>query len=177
MSMLRALPSRFAESDRMQSAQAMVLEWLKSGLEPRQLAFTLALGFALGCIPLLGMTTALCALAALALGLNMPAIQAANWLAMPFQLVLLVPILRFGQWLFPGHGMALDRGTIVAQIRSAPGNALLQMGWLFGHGLVAWLVVAAPAAVMMTVLLTPLLRRISQRISTRSAELIVLAGD
>ena len=39
-------------SDRMRVAQEKFLEWLQCGLAPRQLAFTLALGFAIGCIPL-----------------------------------------------------------------------------------------------------------------------------
>ena len=160
--MLRGLPSRFAESERVQTAQVKILAWLKGGLAPRQLAFTLALGFAIGCIPLLGVTTGICALVALGLRLNMPAIQAANWLAMPFQVLLLIPFLRFGQWLFPGNAMALDRAMIVSQIEAAPGNAMLQMGGLLGHGLVAWLLIATPS-LLLTVLLTPLMHRVSSR--------------
>ena len=164
-SMLRTLPSRFSQSERVQSAQAKVLDWLKEGLAPRQLAFTLALGFAIGCIPVLGVTTGICALLALSLRLNMPAIQAANWLAMPFQVLLLIPFLRFGQWLFPGRAMVLDRARIVSQIEAAPGNTMLQMGGLFGHGLVAWLLIAAPALLLLTGLLTPLLHRVSNRVA------------
>jgi len=81
-------------SDRILVLQEKVLQWLKCGIAPRQLAFTLALGFAIGCIPLLGVTTGICALFAILLRLNMPAIQAANWLAMPLQVVLLIPFLR-----------------------------------------------------------------------------------
>jgi uncharacterized protein (DUF2062 family) len=163
--MLPALPSRFAQSERVQSAQAKVFEWLKTGLAPQQLAFTLALGFAIGCIPLLGVTTGICALVALGLRLNMPAIQAANWVAMPFQVFLLIPFLRLGQWLFPGNAMTLDRARIVSQIETAPGNAVLQMGGLFGHGLVAWLLIAVPTLLLLTVLLTPLLHRVSNRVA------------
>jgi uncharacterized protein (DUF2062 family) len=164
--MRRAFPSRLIQSDRLLSAQVnaqiKVLDWLKNGFAPRQLAFTLALGFAIGCIPLLGVTTGICALLALVLRLNMPAIQAANWLAMPFQVLLLIPFLRFGQWLFPGHAMDLDRGKIVAQIAATPGNAVLQMGGLLGHGLLAWLLIATPALLLLTALLTPLMHRVSK---------------
>ena len=41
-------------SARAKAARAKIMEWLSQGLSPRQLAFTLALGFAIGCIPLLG---------------------------------------------------------------------------------------------------------------------------
>ena len=74
--------------------------WLRQGISPRRLALTLAFGFAIGCIPVVGIPTVLCAALALALGLNLPAIQAANYAAMPLQLILIVPFVRMGGWLF-----------------------------------------------------------------------------
>ena len=112
--MQQLFPSRASLADRVQIAQEKVLEWLQCGMAPRQLAFTLALGFAIGCIPLLGVTTGICALLALILRLNMPAIQAANWLAMPLQMVLLVPFLRLGQWLFRGQSVSFDPRVLFA---------------------------------------------------------------
>ena len=77
------LSSRFGQAGQWRAAQEQaqnkMLAWLSSGLQPRQLAFTLALGFAIGCIPLLGVTTGICALLAMLFGLNMPAIQACNF--------------------------------------------------------------------------------------------------
>src|SRR5580693_10789122 len=74
--------------------------WLRQGISPRRLALTLALGFAIGCIPVVGIPTLVCAALALALRLNLPAIQAANYLVMPLQLLLIVPFVRLGGWLF-----------------------------------------------------------------------------
>ena len=34
--------------------------WLRQGISPRRLALTLALGFAIGCIPVIGIPTAVC---------------------------------------------------------------------------------------------------------------------
>src|SRR5580698_10967930 len=130
------LSSRFGQAGQWRAAQEQaqnkMLAWLSSGLQPRQLAFTLALGFAIGCIPLLGVTTAICALLALVLKLNMPAIQAANWVAMPLQLVLLIPFLRLGQWLFHGHSVSghatsFAPGEVFSQMEAAPWHALMQM--------------------------------------------------
>ena len=149
-------------SHRLQAAQAKILEWLQCGLAPRQLAFTLALGFAIGCIPLLGVTSAICALLALMLRLNMPAIQAANWVAMPLQVVLLIPFLRLGHWLFRGKQAAFNPAQLLVQIEAAPWHSLLQMSGLFGHAVLAWMITAGPALVLMTVLLTPLMHRISR---------------
>ncbi len=77
------------------TAKRNVKLWLSQGISPQRLALTLALGFAVGCIPVVGVPTVLCATLALALRLNLPAIQAANYAAMPLQLVLIVP---FAGW-------------------------------------------------------------------------------
>jgi uncharacterized protein (DUF2062 family) len=135
-------------------------EWLQQGLSPRQLAFTLALGFAIGCIPLLGMTTAICTVLALVFRLNMAAIQAANWVAMPLQVALLFPFLRLGQWLFSAQALAIaSRGDLLAHVQAAPLQAMGQMSGILGHALLAWLLTAGPAAVLLAVGLTLLLRR------------------
>ena len=155
------------KSPRIVQAQDKVLAWLKCGMSPRQLAFTLALGFAIGCIPLLGVTTAICALVAMALRLNMPAIQAANWLAMPVQVILLFPFLKLGQWLFPGRAIPFDRAQIMAQIEASPWHSAVDMGGLFDHALLAWLLTAAPALLVLTLLLTPLMTVVSRRLATQ----------
>lgn len=157
------------------AARERAAAWLRSGLEPRRLAFTLALGFAIGCLPMLGVTTGICALLAMLFGLNMPAIQAANWVAMPLQAVLLVPFLRMGQWLLPGssHGAeaglrglgGIDLGRMVTHAMAAPMHALEQAASLFGRALLAWGVTALPALVVLTLLLTPVLHLVRRQMA------------
>ena len=81
--------------------------WLRQGTSPRRLALTLALGFAIGCIPVVGIPTVLCAALAQAMRLNQPAIQAANYAAMPLQLFLIVPFVRFPLFAFRVAGCLL----------------------------------------------------------------------
>jgi len=157
------------QSPRIVQAQDKVLAWLKCGMSPRQLAFTLALGFAIGCIPLLGVTTAICALAAVVLRLNMPAIQAANWLAMPLQVILLFPFLKLGEWLFPGKSIPFDRAQLMARIEASPWHSAVDMAGLFGHALLAWVLTAAPALLVMTLLLTPLMSLVSRRLALQES--------
>jgi uncharacterized protein (DUF2062 family) len=132
--------------------------WMSQGVSPRRLALTLALGFAIGCIPVVGIPTVLCLTVALALRLNMPAIQVANYAAMPLQLALIVPFMRLGRWLLSAE-----------PLRLAPPRALLSlplldvashMGRMAGQALLAWLLVAIPAVALMTATLTLMLRRI-----------------
>jgi uncharacterized protein (DUF2062 family) len=140
------------------SMQERATVWLRQGVSPYRLALALALGFAIGCIPVVGIPTALCALLALALRLNLPAIQAANYAVMPLQLFLIVPFVRLGGWLFaPGPSHAIKAS---AMLRLSPWNLFSQLSSLAGHAMLAWLVIAGPAVVLMTFALTMLLRRV-----------------
>jgi uncharacterized protein (DUF2062 family) len=135
-----------------------VAVWLRQGISPRRLAVTLALGFAIGCIPVLGIPTVLCAALAMALRLNLPAIQAANYLAMPLQLFLIVPFVRMGGWLFASGQQQSLAAVGVAHV--SPVNFAAQFGGLTGHALLAWMLVAGPAVALLTLMLTSMLRRI-----------------
>jgi uncharacterized protein (DUF2062 family) len=132
--------------------------WLSQGITPRRLALTLALGFAIGCIPVVGIPTVLCAALALALRLNQPAIQAANYVAMPFQLALIVPFVRLGRWLVSADpARALEPGVLL-HLHSL--HVAARVGILAGEALLAWLLFAVPAVLLLTATLTRMLRRI-----------------
>jgi uncharacterized protein (DUF2062 family) len=144
------------------AAKRKAVLWLSLGISPRRLALTLALGFAIGCIPVIGIPTVLCAGLALALRLNQPAIQAANYAAMPLQFALMVPFVRLGGWitsspvsaksasfLFPG---ALEHFSVI--------NLASRMSGMAGQALLAWLVAAVPGVLLMTLAFNLLLRRI-----------------
>ena len=66
------------------------------GLSAETLALMLAVGLVLGTFPVFGCPTILCAAAALALRLNLPALQLVNQFSSPLQVVLLVPLTRAG---------------------------------------------------------------------------------
>jgi uncharacterized protein (DUF2062 family) len=138
--------------------QRNLVQWLRQGVSPRRLALTLALGFAIGCIPVVGLPTVLCVALAFGLRLNLPAIQAANYAAMPFQLALIVPFVRLGARLFSASGQAAAAPAALSQLSSM--HLFLSVGTLAGHALVAWFLIAGPAVVLMTVTLTAMLQRI-----------------
>ena len=141
--------------------------WLSQGISPRRLALTLALGFAIGCIPVVGIPTLLCSALALALRLNLPAIQAANYVAMPFQLALIVPFVRLGRWLLSADSArALEPGAL---LHLPSPHIAVRMGILAGQALLAWLLVAVPVVLLLTPTLTRMLRRIPAIGATEAA--------
>jgi uncharacterized protein (DUF2062 family) len=147
-----------AMGESLNSMKQKVTTWLVQGITPRRLAFTLSLGFAIGCIPVVGIPTFACAALALALRLNLPAIQAANYIVMPLQLVLIVPFVRLGGWLMSsGANQSVNAGAL---LNSSPLKLLSQLGSLTGHAMLAWFVVSVPAVLLMTLMLNLVLRRI-----------------
>ena len=152
-----------------QHAAGKIRPFLVQGISPRRLAFTLSVGFVLGCIPVVGIPTGLCVVVALALRLNQPAMQAANYAAMPFQVALIVPFARLGGKLTPhalqsslnlsGLTTALAHSPLQVMMHSS-GSFLGQLSILAVQALLAWLVVAVPVAVGMTLMLTGVLRRV-----------------
>jgi len=140
------------------TAKRNAVSWLSQGISARRLALTLALGFAIGCIPVIGIPTVLCATVALALRLNLPAIQVANYAAMPLQLALIVPFVRLGGWLVSAQRMHSFLPRSILHLPSF--EVLARMGCMAGQALLAWLLVAIPAVALMTATLTLMLRRI-----------------
>jgi uncharacterized protein (DUF2062 family) len=132
--------------------------WLRQGISPQRLALTLALGFAIGCIPVIGVPTAVCLVVALGLRLNIPAIQAANYAAMPFQLALIFPFVRLGAWLFSSSAHPARNGGMFAH--ESPTKLIWTSGNLAGEALAGWLLTAVPMVLLLTLALTALLRRV-----------------
>lgn len=151
--------------------------WLRQGISPRRLALTLALGAAVGCMPVMGLTTALCVVLAFALKLNLPAIQTANYAVMPLQLILIVPFVRLGKWLAPWGPQ--QSGNLRALMHLSPANLAWnnlawhslawQMTGFAGQALLAWAVVAIPAVVLLTATLTLVFKRVPALQASESA--------
>lgn len=156
------------------AAKEKIAAWLLEGISPQRLAVTLALGFALGCIPLVGVPTGLCVLLAMLFRLNQPAIQAANYLAMPFQLALAVPLVRLGGKLAPWAQKPLDVSALMQApmqvLRHSSASVMEQLGIMAGQALLAWLLLAIPAVVVLTVTLTSVLRRVPALATVRARD-------
>lgn len=111
---------------------------LTTGLTAEKIALIIAIGFVLGTFPVLGCPTILCAAAALALRLNLPALQVVNQIATPVQLALLLPFARIG-----AH---------VAGSRTGLAGVLV-------HALTGWCCVCVPLGVVLYFTLVFLMRK------------------
>ena len=142
---------------------------LRQGLSPEQLALTVAVGVGVGLVPLLGAITTLATLAALRLRLNVAAMQLVSHMMTPFQLLLIVPLLRQGARLL---GNAQEKELTLTQIRQLFAHdwrAALHLLWRAELGALAlWLLGGTPLVVVLYFALKPLFRHMATRRARRS---------
>lgn len=117
---------------------------LRQGTTPRSLALTCALGIVLGLFPVFGTTTLLCFAAAVILKLNIPLIQLVNYAIAPLQLILIVPFVKIGSYLFGLNPFPYDTENLVAMFRDDYWSVLRETGIALLAASGVWLVGSVP---------------------------------
>ncbi|HOJ13289.1 MAG TPA: DUF2062 domain-containing protein [Deltaproteobacteria bacterium] len=130
---------------------------LNQGITPGRLAASMACGITVGVSPLVGTTTAFCTMLALALRMNLLAIQLGNWLALPVQLALIAPFLMMGNRLF-GDGRHHDWASLALLVREDAMLAVQAASRMVIHGALAWALCAPAVFAALFALLLPAFR-------------------
>jgi uncharacterized protein (DUF2062 family) len=140
-----------------------ILALLRQGISPEKLALSLAFGFGLGIFPVLGATTLLCTLAAVALRLNLPAIQLVNYITSPVQLVLIIPFVRVGEHLLGATPQPLSIKAGLALLAAGVLNAVVVLRDAIVHATIGWLLIGPIVIYVLYRLLRPVLARAATR--------------
>jgi len=135
----------------------LILELLSQGITAHKIALTVALGVVLGVTPVLGSTTLLCAAAALAFGINLPLIQVVNYVVYPLQLLLLIPFIQAGQWLFRQPPLPFSLAQLIALFRVSFWHTLGMLWEYTLHGLIAWLILGGMTGFIIYITSRPIL--------------------
>ena len=139
-----------------------LLQFLKQGTSPQKLALSLALGFVVGHFPVYGTTTTLCTLIALGFRLNLPALQLANYLALPTQIMLIVPFIDLGS-VFYGPEFTLSLAQFTTAFEKDWWAGMQQFAYAVAQGMIGWAIVAPAVVLLLYAILMPLLQRISKK--------------
>ncbi|HHM20707.1 MAG TPA: DUF2062 domain-containing protein [Bacteroidetes bacterium] len=136
---------------------------LKQGTSARALALGTTLGILFGLFPVLGITTWLIPLIAWRLRLNVALMLALSYLVWPLQIVLIIPFLRLGEWIWamPAFPFSVEKWMATFKIGFWQGihqfwTANLCAAW-------GWLVIGVPAGVMAYLLLIRIFALIIKR--------------
>jgi uncharacterized protein (DUF2062 family) len=143
-----------------------IVQQLTQGLSPDTLALTAGVGLAIAVIPVVGVTTTLSFLAAWALRLNQPVIQAINWTSYALQLLLIIPFIRLGEKIFKAPRMAHSLDELVAMAKADPLGTLGQLGSTVGHAVVVWMLVAPLIVAAVYYATRPAFRAMARRVRT-----------
>ncbi|CAI5979765.1 unnamed protein product [Closterium sp. NIES-64] len=137
----------------------------RGGVPPKQLAFSLAAGFTAGLFPLCGLTAVLCTAVAFLLNAcgvpaHAPSMMAATFLATPFELSLIIPYMRLGEFIFQADRLSVSPSALVGALTGKSSSRLL-MGLV--HAVVAWLITSPFLTWILYRVLLPLTTRIKRR--------------
>lgn len=140
-----------------------LLALLTMGLSPTKLALTVALGFIIGIMPLLGVATLVCTALGYRFKLNIPALLLICYLASPFHLVLYLPFIKLGIWLFGASDFRMSFDEMLNLFREDWLMALNKL-WLANMlGVLSWALVSIPLGLALFFSLRPLLRKMLSR--------------
>ncbi len=140
---------------------------LRTGMTPRYLAWSLAIGVAVGLNPVVGSTTLVCLAAAFLFRLNVVASQITNHLVFPAQLALVFPFLRAGELLFHTGPLPLERKHFLHAVTHHTWQTTRLLWMWEWHALVVWLVAAGVMVPLLAAGLTPVLQRVLGRLQTQ----------
>ena len=121
-----------------------LLRQLRGGVTPRRLAWSLALGIVLGINPSVGITTVLVVMLAWIFGLNQIASQIGAHSVAPLHLLLFIPFIQLGVYLFHTRRLPLSRQQI-EHLGHHPWRLVHDIWQWEWHALIVWGLVAAVA--------------------------------
>jgi uncharacterized protein (DUF2062 family) len=139
---------------------------LTQGATPSRLALALAVGGVIAVNPFLGTTTIACVAAGVLLRLNQPVLQVANILGAPFQLALILPWVRGGEWLYQAEPMPISPKLLAEEFNAGPWQFLQQFGLTGLHAATAWLLAAPFLGFTLYLALVPPLRALGRKFSS-----------
>jgi uncharacterized protein (DUF2062 family) len=137
--------------------------FLSQGIAPDRLALCVAIGVVLGNVPILGISSILCAAIALAFRLNLPAIQLVQAAMAPTQILLIIPFIRLGEWMVRAPRQSVSIKEWLALWQQGAGVAAVALRDAILHAGFAWALIAPLAIFLLYKLLTPVFARAAAR--------------
>jgi uncharacterized protein (DUF2062 family) len=144
-----------------------LLALLRQGISPRRLALCVAIAIVVGNIPILGVSTILCTLIALAFRLNLPAIQLVQASMAPTQLLLIIPFVRLGEWVVRAPPQVISIKEGFALMSHGIWQAIVVLRDAIFHAALAWILIAPFCLYLLHRVLTPIFDRMAAPLRKR----------
>lgn len=138
-----------------------IVAQLTQGITPEKIALTLAVGSAFALFPILGTTTLLCFLVAIALRLNQPIVQLINQALWPAHIPAIYGCVRLGEAIFGAPRAHFSIHHMNDLLWSEPRLFLHQFGLTALYAVVAWAVLAPFYITVIYYITLPITRRVT----------------
>ena len=129
-----------------------LLRQLRGGVTPRRLAWSLALGVVLGINPSVGLTTLVVVMIAWTFGLNQVASQIGAHVVAPLHLLLFIPFIQLGVYVFHTRRLPFTRKQI-EHLSHHPLRLFHDIWRWEWHALIIWALFAAIAMPLLAIYL------------------------
>jgi hypothetical protein len=151
-------------------SKAAILGALKQGWSPNGVSWSAGWGFTWGLFPIYGCTTAILGVIGMIWKLNHPVMQSINYLIGPLKLILIIPYIRLGEWMFrPELPFSLSIPEFTLRFKDAPLQTLGEFAATFLHAIAGW-AVTAPFLLASAYFITRLLLRTGEATKIAIAE-------
>jgi uncharacterized protein (DUF2062 family) len=137
--------------------------FLRQGTSPKALAISTTIGLLLGVFPMLGVTTLVMTAISLRYRLNLPLMITVSYLIYPFQILLFIPFIRFGEWMSGSTPIILTLDSLKRSFQDNFFAALQDLGTANLLAVAGWTALALPAGLMMYGMLVPAFQYIVRR--------------
>jgi uncharacterized protein (DUF2062 family) len=141
-----------------------ILGLLQHGATPERLAWSLALGAAIGINPLLGSTTLVALAVAGAFRINVVASQISNHAVYPLELLLFPLWIKLGSMLFGTPGLPIHKAELMDAVKHHPWETTKALWMWEWHALIVWAIAMVIVVPVLARALTPVLRRASRHV-------------
>ncbi len=147
-------------------AKQIIRAQLVQGLSVSSCQVAIAMALTLGVFPILGCSTPMNMIAGFRFKLNQPIIQFFNYLAAPLKLLLILPFIRLGEWLFQAEPFRLSLTEFSARFFADMTTTSTEFFWTFVHAIIAWCMCAPLIYGCLLILTKPLIKRLSRSLSS-----------
>jgi uncharacterized protein (DUF2062 family) len=119
---------------------------LKQGLTPKELSQSIIMSGLISTIPILGVSTFMITTVSFKRKLNLPVMIALSYLMWPVQIMLIIPFIRVGEFIFsvPQNHHTVEE--IISSFQNSFFQTLSQLSFELLCGLGGWLFTAVPVA-------------------------------
>jgi uncharacterized protein (DUF2062 family) len=119
---------------------------LRQGLTPKELSQSIIVSGLISTIPILGVSTFMITTVSLKRKLNLPVMISLSYLMWPVQILLIIPFIRVGEFIFsvPRNHHTVEE--IISSFQNSFFQTLSQLSFELLCGLGGWLLTAVPVA-------------------------------